>query len=237
MTAASTTAERLRAFLGGSTFLGSLPGDALDALVRRGHARTFAKGETLYERGDAGDWLVIIVSGSVKIWNTTLDAREVVLNFLKAGDVNGEIAVLDGGVRTATATTLEKTEAVVIHRRDLQPVLMANPAALMEIIAILCEKLRLASEIVEDGQRDMPGRAATGLLRLARQHGRTSKDGIVIDLKVSQRDLGNYLGLSRENTNRQLASLRDAGLIRLDGTRVIILDETKLTALAALDGS
>ena len=138
--------------------------------------------------------------------------------------------------RSPCATTLEKTEAVVIHRRDLQPVLMANPAALMEIIAILCEKLRLASEIVEDGQRDMPGRAATGLLRLARQHGRTSKDGIVIDLKVSQRDLGNYLGLSRENTNRQLASLRDAGLIRLDGTRVIILDETKLTALAALDG-
>ena len=179
----------------------------------------------IYERGDKGDSLLVIISGKVKIFNVTTDAREVVLNFLGPGDVNGEIAVLDGRERTATAMALEPSVAFVVYRRDLMPLLAQNPETLVEIVQILCDKLRATSEIVEDSQRSMRGRAARGLLRLARQHGKTSKDGIVIDLGVNQRDLGNYLALSRENTSRQLGALTEAGIIATVGGQILIRNE------------
>lgn len=221
-----------RTFLEKSTFLGSLPPDALDQLVKRGHVARWKKGETIYERGDGGDSLLVIVSGRIKIFNTTIDAREVVLNFLGPGDVNGEIAVLDGRGRTATAMALEPSAAFVLYRRDLMPILTEHPDALVEIVQILCDKLRATSEIVEDSQRSMRGRAARGLLRLARQHGRNTKTGIEIDLSINQRDLGNYLALSRENTSRQLGSLAEAGIITATGGPIVILDEAALTAIA-----
>ena len=222
-----------RAFLEKTTFLGRLDQPALDGLMRRAQLRTFERGAIIYRRGDPGDSLMVIVSGRIKISNTTADAREVVLNFLGPGDINGEIAVLDGGARTATATALEAAEVVVLYRRDLMPTLEAQPSALVEVVQVLCEKLRAASEIVEDVTRTMQARVASGLLRLARQHGRQTKDGIVFDLKANQSDLGAYLGLSRENTSRQLGHLRDAELIRMTGTAITLVDADGLAELAA----
>lgn len=224
--------QQARTFLEASTFLGSLKPDALDQLVKRGHIARFKKGEVIYERGDEGDSLLLLISGKVKIFNTTIDAREVVLNFLGPGDVNGEIAVLDGRERTATATALEPSVAFVVYRRDLMPLLAQHPDTLVEIIQILCDKLRATSEIVEDSQRSMRGRAARGLLRLARQHGKKTKAGIEIDLGVNQRDLGNYLALSRENTSRQLGALAESGVVSTSGGALVILDERALNAIA-----
>jgi CRP/FNR family transcriptional regulator, cyclic AMP receptor protein len=224
--------EGARGFLEASTFLGSLPAVALDQLLKRGHVVRYKKGAVIYQRGDAGDSMLVILAGRVKIYNTTVDAREVVLNFLTAGDVNGEIAVLDGRERTATAEALEQTDALVLYRRDVLPLLSAHPEALLEIVQVLCDKLRATSEIVEDSQRSMKGRMARGLLRLARQHGKRTKDGIRIDMAVNQRDLGNYLSLSRENTSRQLASLVEAGLIESSTGVIVIRDEAALTAIA-----
>jgi CRP/FNR family transcriptional regulator, cyclic AMP receptor protein len=224
--------ELIVSFLKDRTFLGALPEDALRALVRRGHRLRFRKDQTLYERGDEGDSLLLVLSGRVKIHNVTMDAREVVLNFLGPGDVSGEIAVLDGMGRTASATALEVTEGFQLHRRDLLPVLQSHPEALMEVVEVLCEKLRNTSEIVEDNQRAMRGRAAKGLLRLARTTGRTGKDGILIDLKVSQKDLGAYLGMSRENTNRQMTALAEESVLRLDHGLILIRDEDALRRIA-----
>lgn len=227
--------EAARKFLA-ATFLGSLPPEAIDALIKYSHIGRYAKGTTLFERGDAGDSLMLIVSGSVKISNVTADAREVVLNFLGNGDILGEIAVLDGGPRAATATTLEETSVLRLYRRDLLPVLRANPDALLEIVAVLCQKLRSTSEIVEDALRNMSGRFAAGLLRLARQHGRRTARGIEIDLAVGQRDLGNYLGLSRENTSRQINGLALTGVLKSTNGVLFIVDESALMALAAREG-
>ncbi len=227
-----TSPESVRGFLESSTFLGSLPAPTLEQLIKRGHVVRYKKGETIYQRGDTGDSMLVILSGRLKIYNTTTDAREVVLNFLTVGDINGEIAVLDGRERTATAQALELTTAFVIYRRDLLPLLTQHPEALLEIVQVLCDKLRTTSEIVEDSQRTMRGRMARGLLRLARQHGRRGKDGIVIDLAVNQRDLGNYLSLSRENTSRQLASLAEVGIITTEANAITIRDEDRLTVIA-----
>jgi CRP-like cAMP-binding protein len=220
----SSANEQARAALRNSSFLGGLPDPLLEQLAARARITRYAKGETIYRRGDAGDTMMVILSGRLKITNVSAEAREVILNFLGPGDVNGEIAVLDGRERTANAVALEETQALVLYRRDLIPVLSADPGSLLEIISILCDKLRATSQIVEDASLQMPGRTAAGLLRLAAQHGRKTARGVSIDLKLSQRDLGSYVGLSRENTSRQLKDLREAGLVLVEDNIIIIPD-------------
>jgi CRP/FNR family transcriptional regulator, cyclic AMP receptor protein len=187
--AKSQTTAALRS----ASFLGGLPEPQLQKLAERAHVVNYAKGETIYQRGDDGDTMM-------------------------------EIAVLDGRERTAGAVALEATEALVIYRRDLLPALMAAPATMIEVISILCDKLRAASQIIEDSSLQMQGRTASGLLRLAAQHGRQTSSGVVIDLKLSQRDLGSYVGLSRENVSRQLKELREAGLVVVEDQILIIPD-------------
>src|SRR5262249_13880996 len=154
--------------------------------------------------------------------NITVDGREVVLNFLGKGDIIGEVTSLDGGPRTASAAAQVDTQVFQLYRRDLLPVLIQHPQSLLEIIQPLCERLRAAWSLVEDGLRDMRGRFAAGILRLANQHGRRTPHGIEIDLAVNQRDLGNYLGLSRENTNRQFKRLVGEGVLRVHDSVLII---------------
>jgi CRP/FNR family transcriptional regulator, cyclic AMP receptor protein len=228
----SFKAERLLSFLKGQTFFGGLPDAALLELIRRGHIRRLSRGDVIFRRGDPGDSLMVIISGRIKIANVNAAAKEVVLNFLEPGDINGEIAVLDGNERSANATALEDTEVLAIQGRDLMPVLTAHPQAMLEVMQILCQRLRTLSTIVEDGMLAMRGRVAKGLLRLAQQHGRMGRDGIRLHLTLSQTDLGKYLGLSRANVSRQLRHLRDANLIRIDGSQVVITNEKGLAEIA-----
>jgi len=225
--------ELLRSFLKGNTLLGGLPEAALENLVRKGRSRTFAKGDVIYRRGEPGDSLMVILSGRVKITNVNADVREVVLGFQGAGDVVGEIAVLSSKQRTANTIALEDTEAFVIPGRDLLAALMANPQAMIEMSQMLCEKLQAASAIIEDSTLAMQGRAAKGLLRLAYQHGRRTRDGSIrIDLMLTQDDLGKYLGLSRANVSRQLRHLKVVNVIKIEGAQVVITNENGLAELA-----
>lgn len=225
--------ELLRSFLKSNTFLGGLPETALDILVRRGRFRTFSKGDVIYRRGEPGDSAMVIVSGRVKITNVNADVKEVVLGFQGAGDVVGEIAVLHSKQRTANTIAMEGTEAFVIPGRDLLAALTASPQAMIEISQMLCEKLQAASAIIEDSTLAMQGRTAKGLLRLAHQHGRRTRDGSIrIDLMLTQDDLGKYLGLSRPNVSRQLRHLKDANVIKIEGAQVVIINENGLADLA-----
>lgn len=220
--------ERARDALRTLSFLGGLPDTAIDRLASRAHVKRYRKGETIVTREDAGDSLMLLLAGRAKVSNITSDAREIVLNFLGKGDVIGEIAILDGSPRTASAFALDETEALVLYRRDVLPVLLESPEAMLEVIKILCEKLRATSAIIEENTLPMAARAAAGLLRLADQHGRVVKEGTLIDLKLSQRDLGSYLGLSRENVSRQLGLFRDIGVLRIDGAEIVVLDRSVL---------
>lgn len=231
----SKTPDEIKAILKAKSVLAGLPDAALDALLRRARVVRYARGAAIYQRGDLGDSLMIILSGRVKITNVTADAREVALNFLGEGDLNGELAALDGRERSANATALEATEALVIWRRDLLPVLEQNPKAMLGVIEALAGKVRMMSAAVEHSGLQMTAKAAGALLRLADQHGRTTPDGVLIDLKLSQRDLGNYAGLSRENMNRQLSELRDRELIRVDGALIVIVDREGLQLCAEVE--
>jgi CRP-like cAMP-binding protein len=215
-----------------NSFLGGLPSEVLEQLTKRAHIKTFPKGKTIYRRGETGDSMMLILKGRAKVTNITAQATEVILNFLGKGDLTGEIATLDGRKRSADVVALEGIEALILYRRDLLPLLSRHPEAMLKVIAILCDKLRKTSATLEENSLDMAARTAAGLLRLARHHGRETGRGVRVDLMVSQRELGNYIGLSRSHVNRQLSDLRKADIIFLDGTHVVILDEQALEAYA-----
>ena len=227
--------DEILAFLKGSTFLGLLSDSALTTLIRSGRTRQYSAGAIICRRGDIGDSVLVVLSGSLRIRNTTHDGRDVGLNFLGVGDVAGEIAVLDGGERTADIVALEDAEVFVIQRREILPILTTHPQAMLAIVEVLCDKLRNATSIIEDSTHEMLGRVARGLMRLARQHGRRRKDRTRINLKLSQAELGSYLGLSRANVSRQLTELKASGAIEIDGAYIVIIDEALLTKAAGAE--
>jgi CRP/FNR family transcriptional regulator, cyclic AMP receptor protein len=224
--------ERVLPFLKNNTFLGGLPDQALNALIARGHVKKYSRGDTIYRRQDPGDTLMMVLAGRIKITNINADGKEIVLAFLAPGDVNGEIAVLGGKERSANAIAVEQSETFVLYARDLIPALCQHPNVMLEIMQVLCEKLRLASAVIEDNTLEMSARTAKGLLRLAEQLGKKEKGGIRLELKVSQSELGKYLNLSRANVSRQLGRLREANVIELSGTQILIIDESGLSEIA-----
>jgi CRP-like cAMP-binding protein len=215
--------------------IGPLPDTVLSELIVRARTAKFAKGAAVYRRGDASDSLLIIVSGRIKIFNVATNAREIVLNVLGPGDLVGELGALDGQPRSADAAALEACEGLLFLRRDILPALESHPKAMLQVVVALSKKLRQLSAMAEAGLLQMASKAASGLLVLANQHGRPVDGGMLIDVRLSQRDLGNYIGLSRENTSRELGRLKDEGLIRIDGALITILDMNALREFAEIE--
>jgi CRP-like cAMP-binding protein len=224
--------DRVRPFLKNTTFLGRLPNAVRDALICKGQHKSIQKGALAYRRGDPGDSLIVLLRGRIKLTNTNVGGKEVVLHYVAAGDIFGEISALDGKARAVDAIALEESEVFFVYRRDLLPTLAAHPDALLEVLQALCEKIREGAAIIEDNTLKLRGRTVRGLLRLARQHGKTSADGAQLRLTISQEELGKYLGISRPNVNRQLAQLKTAHLIRINGTEISIIDEKGLLDIA-----
>ena len=224
--------ERIRPLLKANAFLGQLPDAALDTMMQRGQARTYAKGEFVFRRGDPGDRVMLLISGGIKLTIISAKAREVVLHFVGAGDVFGEIGALDGKPRTANAVALQELEVFILQSRDLLPALLACPQAMLEMARLLCAWARIRVSLFEEQTLDMRTRIARGLLRLADQLGRRRKDGIFLELAATQEELGNHLGLARANVSRQLGELKALDVIRSDGGRIVIADERRLIALA-----
>ena len=230
--AAAPVNLRIRSFLGSRTFLGSLPAKAFETLLSRAHIKSYASGDVVCRRQLCSQTMLIVISGSLKIATSNVDGREIVFDFAGPGHISGEVCMLDGLERTADAVALDDCEVCLLHARDLLPVLKANPLALLELTRGLCLKLRAASARIEDNALDVRRRVARGLVRLAGKHGRSARHGLYVGLEVSQTELSSYLGMSRENVNRELRSLRSAGVIGRDRNLIVILDEPLLREAA-----
>jgi CRP-like cAMP-binding protein len=178
--------------------------------------------------------LLVLTSGQAKLTSISPTAREIVMHFVGAGDVFGETSALDGKERAVTAVALEDLEVFIIYSRDLLPTLTAHPGAMLAVVHALCETIRHGAAVIEDNTLEMRGRMARGLLRLARQHGRADGDRVSLALTISQEDLGKYLDLSRANVSRQLGHLKTAGVLKIDGTQMTIVDADELAAIGEM---
>lgn len=208
----------------------------LERLISFSHARVYAAGEMIFEKGSPGTGLMAVLSGRVRISSPSPEGREVVLNIIHPGQVFGEIALLDGKERTADATAMESCELLILERRDFVPFLEHHPDICLRLIAVLCERLRRTTEQVEDVLfLDLGGRLAKTLLHLAGVHGRPSAKGIALAAKLSQRDLASMIGASRESVNRQLSLWEDQGLIARDKGAIILVDSQGLLDLTGTE--
>ena len=195
--------------LGESQLFGALFEDELAALVRLGTLARYSAGRTIFAKGDPGDSLMVVLEGRIKIGSLAADGREVVLGFIEPGQVLGEIAVLDGRPRTTGATCAEPVQVFLLRRKAVLGFLEEKPSVAVRLIGVLCQKLRRTTEMVEEQMLlDTASRVARGLLRLAAEHGRRTGEGVLVDLKLSQSELGAFVGaVARE---RQPAARRVA---------------------------
>lgn len=181
--------------------------------------------EIIFEKGDPGDCLYTIVKGRVGITTTSADGKEIVLNILGAGEVFGEIALLDGKQRTAGAIAMASTTLLRVERADFLSFLERHPKLFVVLITVLCERIRWISNIIEDTIfLDIPHRLGKRLLSLAVQYGNPTIDGVRIDMKLSQEKLGQMLGVTRESINKGIRLLEHEGIISNDDGFIILKD-------------
>jgi len=166
----------------------------------------------------------------VKISVSSPDGRNAILNLIGAGDLFGEIAVLDGQARTADATANTNCEIYVIDRRDFLPFVRSQPALAMKFIEILCARLRWTSDQVEQViLQDLPGRLAATLLGLIEKR---KRDPDSRTIAVTQQEISEMVGMTRESINKQLRAWAARSWVRLEHGAIVVLDAEALRGLA-----
>jgi CRP/FNR family transcriptional regulator, cyclic AMP receptor protein len=204
--------------------------EAIERLGSYMKRRTVARGTTLFAKGDPGSGLMGVLAGTVKISVPSADGRDIVLNLIHAGEIFGEIALLDGQPRTADATAISDCELILIDRRDFIPFLRSQPDLAMQIMTVLCSRLRRTSEQVQDLTfLSLPILLAKTLLRLSADQG----SGARPNLTITQREISEMIGRSRESTNKQLRSWVKQGWIGLQRGSITLLRPDKLAEFAA----
>ncbi|WP_448208145.1 Crp/Fnr family transcriptional regulator [Azospirillum sp. sgz302134] len=210
--------------------LSALDDAQMAELVSLGWTVRFDAGQTVFTKGDPGDCLYAILSGQIAISTSSPDGKTMLLNLLNPGDVLGEIALLDGKERTAAATAQHRSEMFRLDRATFISFLERHPKLCIQMMEMLCERLRWVSENIEDAVfHDVPRRLARRILFLADNYGQRTPAGVRVAQHVSQDALAAMLGVSREMVNRSLRALRSSGAIEYAKGFIVItgLDQLK----------
>jgi CRP/FNR family transcriptional regulator, cyclic AMP receptor protein len=228
--------QAARDVLGRHFLLKHLAADDLDRLAELARARSYAADQTIFLKGDPGTSLMAVQSGRVRICSQAADGREIVLNVMVPGDIFGEIALLDGGPRTAAAYADQPTTLIVINRSDFFAYLNRTPSASARLIEILCHRLRWVSEQFEDlNFCDLRSRLAKRLLHLADTGGHAGHASGPPTVRITQHMLAGMMGNTRQAVNRVLRTLEADGLIQRRRGAIVLLDRERLAETAASD--
>jgi len=208
----------------------------LAAVLRR---RRFRRGEVIFHQGDPGDALHVLAAGAVKIVLPSAEGEEAIIATIHPGDFFGELAILDGAPRSATAVAVEPTETLSLPR-DAFMAELGHSAALRDALlrAVAGELRRLTGHVEELHFLDLAGRLASRLAHLARDgepapiRGPDGRLEATLDWPFTQSDLAAMIGATRQSVNRLLADLVDRGLVRLDRDTLVITDLERLERLA-----
>ena len=219
--------------LGNAPLFAALDDDAAAALRSCMHEVSLARGRTLFNEGDPGDRLYVVTAGKIKLGRSAADGRENLLAILGRGEMFGELSLFDPGPRTATATAVTDATLIGLGHDDLQPWLTGRPGVAGQLLAALAKRLRRTNEAMADLVfSDVPGRVAKALLDLAKRFGVQSEDGLHVTHDLTQEELAQLVGASRETVNKALADFASRGFLRLEARAVVILDIERLSRRA-----
>lgn len=222
-------AEQLKALLPEHSLFASCSEDELAAIILHGTLQNYAKGKEIMRQGDEGSSMLILLTGNARISMVSSNGREIVLDYAEPGSVIGEIALLDGGERTASVIALEPVSGLRLSRGSFDTIVAEHSGMALRILRELARRLRQANSTIESD------RAYASGPRLARFLARLSVHGAAagrLRLDLSQSELGMFAGMSREQINRQLGAWADEGIIALEAGKITILDSTLLSEIA-----
>lgn len=204
--------------------------EAFEQLFRYAKLTTYKRGATICSKGDPGNSLFAVISGTIKISVSSPDGRNAILNLIGPGEVFGEMSVLDGQPRSADATANTNCEIFVIDRRDFLPFVRSQPTLAMKFIELLCAKLRWTSDQVEQViLQDLPGRLASALLGLTEKRKLEPESRTIA---ITQQEISEMVGMTRESINKQLRAWAARSWVRLEHGAIVVLDADSLRELA-----
>ncbi len=192
-------------------------------------ARDVVKGDVIFSEGQPGDQMYVIVEGKVKLGQTSADGRESLLGVLGPGEMFGELSLFDPGLRTSTATALTDSTVLALGNDQLRPWLSGRPEVAAALLQALARRIRRTNEAMADLVfSDVPGRVAKALMELGEKFGEVTTEGLLVTHDMTQEELAQLVGASRETVNKALADFAQRGWIRLESRQVLILDVERL---------
>lgn len=207
--------------------------DAAEDLAKEMDTLDIRKGDVVFNEGEPGDSLYIVLSGKIKVGRRAADGRQNLIAVMGPADMLGELSLFDPGPRTATATAVTDTRLARLRKTALRPWLSNRPEIAEQLLRVLARRLRRTNDALADLIfTDVPGRVAKNLLQMAGRFG--TRDGGVLRVThdLTQEEIAQLVGASRETVNKALADFASRGWIRLDGKSIIILDPERLARRA-----
>jgi CRP/FNR family transcriptional regulator, cyclic AMP receptor protein len=222
---AQTILERTGLFRG-------LPSATIQRISALSFRRSYHHGAIVFSQADPGDALYGVITGKIRISASSPDGREMFLNIMEPGDTFGEIALLDGRHRTATASATAPSELIIITRDHFLDLLEREPKLISHVIQLLCQRIRWTSGLAEDSALlSVPARLARRLLSMGKLHGHEIPNGV--ELTISQEEVARFLGLSRQAVNQYLQDWKLRGWLTLGRGKIVIVDEHALRDVVA----
>jgi CRP/FNR family transcriptional regulator, cyclic AMP receptor protein len=222
------------AVLARSVVFRSVPLADLRALVGRGAFRAVKAGAHVFLQGQSDASFCVVLTGRVRIVAASPDGRLLFHRLISSGGVFGELAVLDGGERTAGAVAQRDSEILSIEREVFLRFLEDHSRVAIQLAMLMAQRIRSTSDHLQDSVfLDAPQRIAKKLIELARERGKQATPGVWQLEGVTHEELGNTVGVHRVSVSNHLRPLEELGLIRRERSRIVILDLEGLVELCS----
>jgi CRP/FNR family transcriptional regulator, cyclic AMP receptor protein len=206
----------------------TLPDEEFDKLSHIFITRAYRKHQIIFLEEDTGNYMYLVLSGKVKVSKSTQTGKETILAIHRAGDFFGEMSLLDGKTSPATVSAMEDSKIISVSGADFHKYIMHNEKVLLQIIQVLCARLRQVWQTQSQSSSTADKRIRLGIYDLAQKHGIRDARGIIIDLKITHQDLAEMVGTSRETVSRELAKLREENIIDITDRRMTLLNAQAL---------
>ncbi len=206
----------------------TLTNEEFDKLAHIFVVRAYRKNQIIFLEEETGNYMYLVLSGKVKVTKSGAGGKETILAIHRSGDFFGEMSLLDGKTSPATVSAMEDSKIISVSGADFHKYLLHNEKVMMQIINVLCARLRQVWQTQSMSSSAAESRIRLAIYQLAKRHGIRDAHGTIIDLKITHQELAEMAGTSRETVTRTLALLKNQGVLEIDQRRITLLDSQAL---------